>query len=126
MAEIYTIADDPVRDAAAPPVGLTAGAARRVAEIAAQQGNPKLKFRVAVQGGGCSGFQYEFKLEEAVGDDDIVIERDGVQMLVDSLSLLYLTGAEVDFVEDLIGAAFQVNNPNATASCGCGTSFSVM
>ncbi|RME68891.1 MAG: iron-sulfur cluster insertion protein ErpA, partial [Alphaproteobacteria bacterium] len=78
-----------------------------------------------VLGGGCSGFQYKFDFDDKVADDDTVVERDGVALLVDSMSLLYLAGCEVDYVEDLIGASFRVNNPNASSSCGCGASFAV-
>jgi iron-sulfur cluster assembly accessory protein len=81
--------------------------------------------RVAVTGGGCSGFQYNFTLDDARMDDDLVLERDGATVLIDSVSLDFLKGAELDFTDDLIGAAFKINNPNATSSCGCGTSFSV-
>ena len=81
--------------------------------------------RVSVAGGGCSGFQYEFNLVQEREDDDLVIERDGATVLIDSVSLMYLTGSEIDFVDSLIGQSFQIHNPNATASCGCGTSFSI-
>ncbi len=107
------------------PVGLSERAAARVANLIEQQGNPDLKLRLSVSGGGCSGFQYGFDFDEAQKPDDIVVTRDGVTMLVDSMSLLYLTGSEVDFVEDLVGASFQVVNPNASSSCGCGSSFSI-
>jgi iron-sulfur cluster assembly accessory protein len=80
---------------------------------------------VAVTGGGCSGFQYNFALDDARTDDDLVIEKDGVTVLVDPMSLDFLKGAEIDYVDDLIGAAFKIHNPNATSSCGCGTSFSI-
>ena len=109
----------------APPVSVTESAARRVAQLIAKEGDPGLMLRVAVNGGGCSGFQYGFTFDDQQNDDDSVIERDGVKVLVDSMSLLYLTGAEIDFVEDLMGSSFQIKNPNATASCGCGTSFAV-
>jgi iron-sulfur cluster insertion protein len=109
----------------APPVGVTASAARRVAQLIAKEGDPKLMLRVAVNGGGCSGFQYGFSFDDTRHDDDSVIERDGVRVLVDSMSLLYLTGAEIDFVENVMGSSFQIKNPNATSSCGCGTSFAV-
>jgi iron-sulfur cluster insertion protein len=109
----------------APPVSVTASAAKRVAELIAKEGDSGLMLRVAVNGGGCSGFQYGFSLDDSRNDDDSVIERDGVTVLVDSMSLLYLTGAEIDFVEDLMGSSFQIKNPNATSSCGCGTSFAV-
>jgi iron-sulfur cluster assembly accessory protein len=81
--------------------------------------------RVSVEGGGCSGFQYKFGMEQVRADDDLVIARDGAMVLVDPVSVQYMVGSEIDFVEDLIGAAFKVKNPNATASCGCGTSFAL-
>ena len=110
--------------ASADTVTVTARAAKRIAEIIA--GEPEnTMLRVSVSGGGCSGFQYHFDLTNARNDDDIAIERDGTTVLVDSLSLAYMEGSEIDFVDDLIGASFQINNPNATASCGCGTSFSL-
>lgn len=108
-----------------PPIGLSEKAAARVKALIEQQGNPNLKLRLTISGGGCSGFQYGFDFDEGQKDDDIIVERDGVTMLVDPMSLLYVSGAEVDFVEDLVGASFQVKNPNATSSCGCGSSFSV-
>ncbi len=105
-------------------ITMTANAAERIKEIIA--GNPDKKaLRVSVSGGGCSGFQYEFDLESAINDDDHTIERDGATILIDSVSLVYLLGSEIDFTDELIGASFQINNPNATASCGCGTSFSI-
>ena len=105
-------------------VQLTERAARRILEIAQREpAHPML--RVSVEGGGCSGFQYKFDLVGATEADDIVIERDGARLLVDQVSLGYLGGAAVDFVDDLMGATFRVTNPNATASCGCGTSFSL-
>jgi iron-sulfur cluster insertion protein len=107
------------------PVSISERAAARVAELIKQQGNPALKLRLSVSGGGCSGFQYGFDFDENQKPDDVVVERDGVTMLVDGMSLLYVMGSEVDFVEDLVGASFQVVNPNATASCGCGSSFSI-
>lgn len=109
----------------APPIGLSASAAARVKTLIEQQGNPSLKLRLSVSGGGCSGFQYGFDFSEDQANDDIVVTRDGVTMLVDSMSLLYLMGSEVDYVEDLVGASFQVKNPNAQSSCGCGSSFSI-
>jgi len=108
----------------APPVTVSARAARRIAEIIREEPTPSM-LRVAVTGGGCSGFQYNFALDDARLDDDLVIERDGAVVLVDPVSLDFLKGAEIDFVDDLIGAAFKIKNPNATSSCGCGTSFSV-
>ena len=104
---------------------LTASAAARVGELRRQQGDEGLMLRVTVSGGGCSGFQYGFSFDGAVGDDDLTFERDGVTLVVDDVSLDLLDGSEIDFVEELIGASFQVRNPNASSSCGCGTSFSL-
>jgi iron-sulfur cluster assembly accessory protein len=99
-------------------------AARRIGEIL--QGEPAgTMLRVSVEGGGCSGFQYKFDMERERAGDDVVIERAGAVVLVDPVSSEYLAGSEIDFVDDLIGASFKVHNPNATASCGCGTSFSI-
>ena len=106
-------------------VGLTESAAKRIAWLIAQEGNPSLMLRLSVSGGGCSGFQYGFSFDNARQADDHLFERDGVSMLVDDTSLDLLTGAEVDYVEDLVGSSFQVKNPNAATSCGCGSSFSV-
>ena len=106
------------------PVTLTPRAAKRIAEILkSEPGAPML--RLAVTGGGCSGFQYDFCLDEARADDDLMIARDGAVVLIDPVSLDFVKGAEIDFVDEMIGASFKVNNPNATSSCGCGTSFSV-
>jgi iron-sulfur cluster assembly accessory protein len=99
-------------------------AARRIGEILKAEPEGTM-LRVSVEGGGCSGFQYKFDMERARGDDDLVIARDGATVLIDSVSQQYMDGSEIDFVEDLIGAAFKVKNPNATASCGCGTSFAL-
>jgi iron-sulfur cluster assembly accessory protein len=107
-----------------PEVTISARAAKRVAEILRAEASPSM-LRVAVTGGGCSGFQYNFALDDARADDDLVVERDGAVVLIDSMSLDFLKGSEIDFVDDLIGAAFKINNPNAQSSCGCGTSFSV-
>jgi iron-sulfur cluster insertion protein len=106
-------------------VTLSASAARRILKVAAAEGNPELALRISVSGGGCSGFQYSFTLDEAPTADDVVIARDGARLLVDTVSLDYLKGSEVDFVEDLNGAGFRINNPLAASSCGCGNSFSV-
>lgn len=103
----------------------TDAAARKVGELIREEGNPKLMLRVFVSGGGCSGFQYGFAFDAARHEDDATFERDGVRVVIDSVSLGLLAGAEIDFVEDLVGAAFQIRNPNATSSCGCGNSFSV-
>jgi iron-sulfur cluster assembly accessory protein len=105
-------------------ITLTDRAARRIREIVGAEPG-KAALRVAVAGGGCSGFQYEFELEGGAGGGDHVIERDGATVVIDATSLVYLLGSEIDFVDDLIGAQFRINNPNATASCGCGTSFSI-
>ena len=105
-------------------VGLTPSAAARVAAIAARQGKPAI-LRLSVEGGGCSGFQYRFGLADGAEGDDSVTETDGVRLVVDSMSLDLVRGAQVDFVESLGGAAFKVENPNAASGCGCGTSFSV-
>ncbi len=107
------------------PVTLSDSAAKRVRALIDRQGNPDLKLRLSVSGGGCSGFQYGFDFAETPEDGDITVVRDGVTMLVDSMSLLYLIGSEVDYKEDIMGASFRVNNPNATANCGCGSSFSI-
>lgn len=104
---------------------LSERAARRVQELIAAEGKSPLMLRVYIEGGGCSGFQYGFALEEAPAEDDVVVETHGVSMLVDPMSLQYLGGAEVDFKDDLQGARFLVNNPNAASTCGCGTSFAV-
>lgn len=109
----------------ATPVTMTESAARRIGELKAKEGNPELKLRIAVNGGGCSGFQYAFDWAKEQEDDDIVVERDGETVLIDSTSLLYLIGSEVDFVEDIGGSSFRINNPNVQTSCGCGTSFTV-
>lgn len=106
------------------PVTVSARAAKRIAEILKAEPQPVM-LRLAVTGGGCSGFQYNFALDDARTDDDLVVERDGAVILIDPMSLDFLKGAEIDFVDDMIGQAFKVNNPNATSSCGCGTSFSV-
>ena len=106
-------------------VSLSTAAATRVKQLRRQQGDDSLMLRLTVSGGGCSGFQYGFGFDTAVNDDDHTFDNDGVTLLVDDVSLDLLNGAEVDYVDELIGASFQVRNPNATASCGCGTSFSI-
>jgi iron-sulfur cluster assembly accessory protein len=103
---------------------VTDRAAARIAKILQAEAKPGV-LRVSVEGGGCSGFQYRFEIEPAGAAEDLVIEREGATVVVDPVSLQYLTGSKLDFVDDLIGAAFQVVNPNATASCGCGTSFAL-
>jgi iron-sulfur cluster insertion protein len=106
-------------------VVLTENAVRRVAVLKAQEQADDAFLRIAVSGGGCSGFQYGFTFDDQRNEDDVVFERDGVAVIVDEVSLDLLDGAEIDFVEDLMGAAFQIRNPNAASSCGCGNSFSI-
>ena len=106
------------------PVTVTERAAKRIAEIVAGEAAARA-LRVSVEGGGCSGFQYKFDLVPDAADDDTILERAGAKVVIDQVSLGFLAGSEIDFVDDLIGASFRVNNPKATASCGCGTSFSL-
>lgn len=106
------------------PVTVSDSAARRIAEIVSADAGKKA-LRVSVEGGGCSGFSYKFDVVDAQADDDLVISKDGATVLIDSLSLVYMTGSEIDFVDNLLGQSFQIKNPNAVASCGCGTSFSI-
>jgi iron-sulfur cluster assembly accessory protein len=106
------------------PVTVSATAAKRIGEILKGESSPMM-LRLAVTGGGCSGFQYNFALDDTRMDDDLVLTRDDATILIDPVSIDFLHGAEIDYVDDLIGAAFKVNNPNAKSSCGCGTSFSV-
>ena len=103
----------------------TDNAATKVSELIAEEGNNNLKLRVYISGGGCSGFQYGFTFDEEVNDDDTHVENGGVTVLVDSMSIQYLSGAEIDYKEDLSGAQFIIRNPNASTTCGCGSSFSV-
>jgi iron-sulfur cluster assembly accessory protein len=105
-------------------ITLTERAARRINEIMAAEPQGSM-LRISVNGGGCSGFQYAFDVEKSRGSDDIVVERDGAAVLVDEVSLQYMDGSVIDFVDDLIGQSFKIENPHATASCGCGTSFSL-
>ena len=108
-----------------PPLNFTDAAARKVGQLIEQEGNSALKLRVYISGGGCSGFQYGFTFDEAVEDGDTAIENSGVTLLIDPMSVQYLTGAEIDYQEDLSGAQFIIRNPNASTTCGCGSSFSV-
>jgi iron-sulfur cluster insertion protein len=114
-------------DAPAPGPGLvfTDAAARKVMELIMEEANPSLKLRVYISGGGCSGFQYGFTFDEDAAEDDIRVTNDGVTLVVDPMSFQYLMGAEVDYTENLQGAQFVIRNPNATTTCGCGSSFSV-
>ena len=105
-------------------VTISERAAKRIGQILKSEGDGAM-LRISVEGGGCSGFQYKFDVEKARAEDDLVIIRDGATVVVDPASVPFLEGSEVDFVDDLIGASFRVENPNATASCGCGTSFSI-
>ena len=107
------------------PLNVTSSALNKVQELVDEEGNPALKLRVFVTGGGCSGFQYGFAFEELVGDEDAKIERDGVTVVVDSMSYPYLVGATLDYQENLQGSRFTVENPNASSTCGCGSSFSI-
>ena len=106
-------------------IQLTSSAAHKVQELISKQGRTSAMLRVYIQGGGCSGFQYGFTFEDAVQEDDTVVEKEGVSLVVDPLSFQYLMGAEVDYKEDLQGARFVINNPNAATTCGCGSSFSI-
>ena len=114
----------PVADEMPVPLVFTDSAAAKVKDLVDEEGNPELKLRVFVQGGGCSGFQYGFTFDEVVNEDDTAMTKNGVTLLIDSMSLQYLMGAEIDYKEDLQGAQFVIKNPNATTTCGCGSSFS--
>jgi iron-sulfur cluster insertion protein len=106
------------------PIVFSDSAAEKVAQLIEEEGNPDLKLRVFVQGGGCSGFQYGFTFDEIVNEDDTTMTKNGVHLLIDSMSYQYLVGAEIDYKDDLEGAQFVIKNPNATTTCGCGSSFS--
>jgi iron-sulfur cluster insertion protein len=123
MNAIAQIAD-PVIEAMPVPLVFTDSAADKVKQLVEEEGNPDLKLRVFVQGGGCSGFQYGFTFDEVVNEDDTPMTKNGVTLLIDAMSLQYLLGAEIDYKEDLQGAQFVIKNPNATSTCGCGSSFS--
>lgn len=107
------------------PILFTESAAAKVAALIAEEGNPDLKLRVFVQGGGCSGFQYGFTFDEIANEDDMSMQKNGVTLLIDAMSYQYLIGAEIDYKEDLQGSQFVIRNPNATTTCGCGSSFSI-
>lgn len=107
------------------PIEFTGNAAAKVGQLLEEESNRNLKLRVYVTGGGCSGFQYGFAFDEEVNEDDTTIERDGVTVLIDSMSIEYLYGAEIDYKDDLSGSQFVIRNPNASTTCGCGSSFSV-
>lgn len=107
------------------PIVFTDSAATKVSALILEEGNPNLKLRIYVAGGGCSGFEYKFAFDESVNDDDTVIEKHSVSLLIDAVSFQYLAGASIDYQEGLEGAGFVINNPNAASTCGCGQSFSV-
>ncbi|CAJ0786445.1 Iron-sulfur cluster insertion protein ErpA [Ralstonia mannitolilytica] len=107
------------------PLVFTDSAADKVKQLIEEEGNPDLKLRVFVQGGGCSGFQYGFTFDEETNEDDTTMTKNGVTLLIDSMSYQYLVGAEIDYKEDINGAQFVIKNPNASTTCGCGSSFSV-
>ncbi len=106
-------------------VGVTESAAERVLTLIKMEGKPNMMLRIGVSGGGCSGFQYGITLDDTIGDEDRVFEDQGIRLVIDQTSLDLLDGSMVDFVEDLVGSSFQIKNPNATSTCGCGSSFSV-
>ena len=107
------------------PLVFTDSAADKVKQLIEEEGNPELKLRVFVQGGGCSGFQYGFTFDEETNEDDTTMTKNGVSLLIDSMIYQYLVGAEIDYKEDINGAQFVIKNPNASTTCGCGSSFSV-
>ncbi|PZP63536.1 MAG: iron-sulfur cluster insertion protein ErpA [Azospira oryzae] len=107
------------------PLIFTDSAANKVKQLIDEEGNPELKLRVFVSGGGCSGFQYGFTFDESINEDDTVMEKNGVTLLIDPMSFQYLVGAEIDYQESIEGAQFVIKNPNAVTTCGCGSSFSV-
>lgn len=111
--------------AAQDPITLTDSAAQRISALMAEEGNPNAFLRISVNGGGCSGFTYEFAFDDQPTDDDVLVKKEGAAVAIDGMSLLYLIGCEVDFVEDVIGSSFEVRNPNAASSCGCGASFAI-
>lgn len=109
----------------APPLVFSDAAVAKVGELIAEDGNPNLKLRIYVNGGGCSGFEYGFAFDEAVNEDDFRIDKNGISLLIDPMSMQYLSGAEVGYEDGLEGSRFVIKNPNATSTCGCGSSFSV-
>lgn len=126
MSENAHMSNEHLQAAPAPAgVAFTDAAARKVQELILEEGNPELMLRVYISGGGCSGFQYGFSFDESRAEDDVAVDNEGVTLLIDPLSFQYLMGAEVDYSETLQGAQFIIRNPNATTTCGCGSSFSV-
>lgn len=124
MDTLTSAPDSPAGDSPAHLLDFTPAAAAKVRELIREEGNPALKLRVYIQGGGCSGFQYGFEFDEQQNEDDFAVATDEVTLLVDPLSLQYLVGAQVDYTESLHGAQFVIRNPNAKTTCGCGSSFS--
>ena len=122
---VMELLDTPTWQQLDAPLQFSHAAAAKVRELIAEEGNPALKLRVYISGGGCSGFQYGFSFDEERAEDDLAIEREGMTLLIDPLSLQYLMGAEVDYTESLSGAQFVIRNPNAKTTCGCGSSFTV-
>lgn len=122
-ATMEATAESAVPDQA--PIIFTTNAAGKVSEMLVEEGDANMKLRVYVTGGGCSGFQYSFAFDDQVAEDDLALEKEGVTLLVDAMSYQYLVGATIDYQEGLEGARFVITNPNATATCGCGSSFSV-
>lgn len=125
MSEPATIETTELADPALAPIIFTTNAAGKVSEMLIEEGDASLKLRVYVTGGGCSGFQYSFAFDDQVAEDDLALEKEGVTLLVDAMSYQYLVGATIDYQEGLEGSRFVITNPNATATCGCGSSFSV-
>ncbi|MDI1310444.1 MAG: iron-sulfur cluster insertion protein ErpA [Methylotenera sp.] len=125
MSDTATIESTELADPALAPIIFTTNAAGKVSEMLIEEGDATLKLRVYVTGGGCSGFQYSFAFDDQVAEDDLALEKEGVTLLVDAMSYQYLVGATIDYQEGLEGSRFVITNPNATATCGCGSSFSV-
>lgn len=125
MSDTATIETTELADPALAPIIFTSNAAGKVSEMLIEEGDASLKLRVYVTGGGCSGFQYSFAFDDQVAEDDLALEKEGVTLLVDAMSYQYLVGATIDYQEGLEGSRFVITNPNATATCGCGSSFSV-
>ena len=125
MSDTATIESTEHTDPALAPIIFTTNAASKVGEMLIEEGDASLKLRVYVTGGGCSGFQYSFAFDDQVAEDDLALEKEGVTLLVDAMSYQYLVGATIDYQEGLEGSRFVITNPNATATCGCGSSFSV-
>jgi iron-sulfur cluster insertion protein len=123
--ESTKLADPVLADPELAPIIFTTNAASKVSEMLLEEGDPSLKLRVYVTGGGCSGFQYSFAFDDQVAEDDLALDKEGVTLLVDAMSYQYLVGATIDYQEGLEGSRFVITNPNATSTCGCGSSFSV-